>query len=232
MSEAAQNKVFGLRLGIDPKVLVVALLGVAGFLFWHNSRSGEENAGRQAERAPALAGAEETAPARQPLRRTSVANGRSVLRMERIDPTSGDIDPTLRLDLLARLQKVELGEVGRNIFELGPAPQIAAIAKNIRGPVVLPKPLAPAAAPRPAMPAEPVVTIPLKYYGFVKPVDQRSPNRGFFMDGDDVLVASEGELIKGQYLVVELTPNSAKMEDVRLKRGQTLPVVPEAVMPQ
>jgi len=82
----------------------------------------------------------------------------------------------------------------------------------------------------------PVVSIPFKYYGYAKPSPNQSPgdarsagNRGFFLDGDNVLVASEGETLKLRYLVVELTPTSARLEDTQLRQGQTLPVTPAAM---
>src|SRR5438105_2387605 len=39
---------------------------------------------------------------------------------DRIDPEK--IDPTLRLDLLAKLQEVETAGAGRNLFQFGPPP--------------------------------------------------------------------------------------------------------------
>ena len=68
----------------------------------------------------------------------------------------------------------------------------------------------------------------MKYYGFAKPVDKAQNNRGFFLDGDNILIASEGEVVKSRYLVVELTPASARLEDTQVKKGKSLPLVPEA----
>lgn len=229
MSTAAPTKIFGIRVGVNPKLIVAVLLAIAGLLFWYNSRGGEDEAGNRA--APAAAASAAPAEAVQaPARRGITDQDRGILAFRKIDPAHGDIDPTLRLDLLARLQRIELGAAGRNIFESGPSPAALA-ARNLRGPVVQPRPIM---APHPVMaaPMRPMVNIPLKYYGFVKPANRTKPNRGFFLDGDNVMVASEGEMVLKRYLVVELTPNSAKMEDVQLKQGQTLPVVPEAVMPQ
>ena len=73
------------------------------------------------------------------------------------------------------------------------------------------------------------VNIPLKFYGFAKPANKGELNRGLFLEGDNVIVASEGELVDHRYLVVELTPTSARMEDVQVKQRQDLPIVPEAV---
>jgi hypothetical protein len=68
----------------------------------------------------------------------------------------------------------------------------------------------------------------LKYYGFAKPIGTGESNRGFFLDGDNILIASEGEVVKQKYLIVELTPTSARVEDTELKQGKPLPLEPEA----
>ena len=72
------------------------------------------------------------------------------------------------------------------------------------------------------------VNIPLKFYGFVRPAEKGQNNRGLFLDGDNILVASEGELIDHRYLVRELSALTARLEDTQVKQGQTLQVVPEA----
>jgi hypothetical protein len=76
-------------------------------------------------------------------------------------------------------------------------------------------------------PAVADINIPLKYYGFAKPVGRGENNRAFFLDGDNILIASEGDVLKQKYLVVELTPTSARLEDTEVKKGKTLSLVPE-----
>jgi hypothetical protein len=110
-----------------------------------------------------------------------------------------------------------------------PPPEAAALAAVKNRPIINPGPVPPQPPP-PAGP--PPVNIPLKYYGFVKPMETGEVNRGFFLDGDNVLVASEGQVLKQRYLVVELGPNTAKMEDTQMKEGQSLPVVPAALQQQ
>jgi hypothetical protein len=70
--------------------------------------------------------------------------------------------------------------------------------------------------------------MPFKFYGFVQPNGVPGPNRGFFMDGDNILVASEGEMLVKRYKVLQLTAKSAVMEDTVSNRRETLPLVPEA----
>jgi hypothetical protein len=47
------------------------------------------------------------------------------------------------------------------------------------------------------------------------------------MDGDQILVASEGEVLKKRYRVVRIGVNSVVMEDLEFKAEQTLPLEPQ-----
>lgn len=229
MSAAAGTKIFGIRLGLDPKLLVIALVVVAGLLFWYNSRSDEEGPTRpavtQQAAEPAGVPVSRAHPARA--RRAAQATERNTLRVRPIDASRGDVDPTLRLSLLSRLQSVPLPAQQRNIFEAGQdaaAQQAAALAA--KAPKIMPTAVPPSVPVQ--NPGPPPLNIPLKYYGFAKSASNADPNSGFFLDGDNVLVATEGELLEKKYLVVELTANMAKLEDTEVKQGQTLQVVPEA----
>lgn len=229
MSAASQTRIFGVRIGIDPKILVGVLIVAAGILWWWNSRGDDETSTPATAVNRPAAVPMPAVPLRPhaPLRRaTTIAGDRDTLRLRPIDATRGDVDPTLRLDLLKRLQFVKADPGGRSLFEVGPppmTPEQKAILAN--APKLPPKPLPPVTVVN----TPPQVNIPLKYYGFVKPGERGATNRGLFLDGDNVLVAYEGEVLKQRYLVVELTGTSARLEDVQMKQGQTLPVVPVAL---
>jgi hypothetical protein len=231
MNATAQTKIFGIRLGIDPKILVVGLLGIAAVIFWINSRGGNEGS------SPHVINPEQTSPiassvtkgARQADRRRGSHQDRGTLRLRAVDPTRGDVDPTLRLDFLDRLSKVQAPASMRNLFEAGPAIEPGAPGAAVPNRVIAVKtPELPRV--RPSYPITPQIAanIPYKYYGFAKPVNPGDGNRGFFMEGDNVFVAVEGQLLQNRYLVVQLTPNDARVEDTQVKLGKTLPVVPEA----
>ena len=132
MNGAAQTKIFGLRVSLDPKFIVAGLIAVAALLFWYNSRSDEEAPSRP---AVGTAPSSETIPQGAPAirtpgstvagrgigsaatgRRTQRTNDHATLRMRAIDPTHGDVDPTLRLDLLARLQAIQETGNSRKVF--------------------------------------------------------------------------------------------------------------------
>jgi hypothetical protein len=229
MNSAAPTKIFGIRMGIDPKVIVVLLIGLAAILFWYNSRGDEGGAPTSAGRPavtttpPTIAGRVPTASTAA-VRRASKNSDHGTLRLRAIDPTHGDVDPTLHLGFLARLQSIARSGSSRNLFQMGAAPLADQAGKPIPHPIIALKPLPP---PTIRTPAVADINIPLKYYGFAKPVGTGENNRAFFLDGDNILIASEGDVLKQKYLVVELTPTSARLEDTEVKKGKTLPLVPE-----
>ncbi|HJT90249.1 MAG TPA: hypothetical protein VJ732_20400, partial [Bryobacteraceae bacterium] len=61
--------------------------------------------------------------------------------------------------------------------------------------------------------------IPLKFYGFVAQ-SRPGARRAFFMDGEDIIVATEGQMIKNRYKIVKIGVNSAVVEDTQFKNHQ------------
>jgi len=146
---------------------------------------------------------------------------------DRIDPLT--IDPTLRLDLLAKVQAVNMEGGQRNLFAMStpppaplpPEPKVP--VKGVQrafGPQPQPPPPKPPAAPPPP-------PINLKYYGYSSAASGNKKH-AFFLDGDDILVAGEGEMMKKRYRVVKIGVHSATVEDTQYKHEQTLPLQEEA----
>lgn len=241
-----------MQVGAEPKKVaaLAVLLVVAAVVFYFNDSSPSTPAAPAsqshiANQIPAIPATASRAPDirrdARPIPGTS--RGRAMRdfhptlkpdKEDAIDYTR--IDPTLRLDLLARLQKVEVGPEQRSLFDFGaapPPPAVAQLAKNV-GPIkpgLLAGPHGvapgPAAAPGPP-PKPPAPPIPLKFYGFVSPQVQ-GPRRAFFLEGDDIFVAAEGDTIKNRYKVIRIGVNSAVVEDTANKNEQTLKLVEEAV---
>jgi hypothetical protein len=142
---------------------------------------------------------------------------------DRVDPMS--IDPTLRLDLLAKVQAVNIEGGRRNLFAVGAPPLPPEPTVAVKGTTQTAKVMGPEPPPPPPQPpsAPPPPPITLKYYGYSS---ARSDNRkhAFFLDGDDILVAAEGETVKKRYRVVRIGVNSVVMEDTQFKHEQTLPL--------
>ena len=145
---------------------------------------------------------------------------------QRPDPMT--IDPTLRIDLLAKLQNVTVEGTRRSIFDFSQAPKPdaakeAAAKPKVPSPIVPVKPAEPQQAAN-AEPSKPVAPpIPLKFYGYVSPAGAPR-KRAFFMEGEEIHVVNEGELVKRRYKIVRIGVNSVVVEDTQFGSQQTLPL--------
>ena len=229
------------------KVLILCgLLAVGGYLFYSNVLSSPGDAPRQTATGPARSAARATAalppviPAgsRPSIRRAgsnrSGGDWRPSLQRRPDDPLDPlTVDPTLRLDLLAKVQGATLEGGSRNLFQFSTPPPPPAPPKGAEPkiPVKTPQQIAEESKPKP--PAVPVKPPPppinLKYYGYSTPKGG-SEKTAFFLDGDEILVAGEGATLKRRYKVVRIGVNSVVMEDTESKHQQTLPLAPEAAM--
>jgi hypothetical protein len=237
-----------MKLGAEPKKVgaLVALFAVAGIVYWMNSSdSPSPSPTPAASRSATDSGAVVTSP---PVNPNSVKQRRAVSgtatisdsgfkRPDSVDPMK--TDATLRLDLLAKVQNIGAEGGVRNIFVREQAPaepvkpdtngKIPLVAKiDPKKPTPTPVAVVPP-PPQPAGPAGPPPAPPinLKYYGYsTKRSD--GEKKAFFLDGEDIIVASEGEIIKKQYKVVKIGVNSVQMEDTTSKSTQSLPIQQDA----
>ncbi len=228
-----------LKLGAEPKKLaLLGLFAVIALVLWIRaySSSSDVPAPPPASSSPEPVAAPKSLPVAEPpsvaqfqprtRRRFQRSNDRGALQMRPIDPTHGDIDPTLRLDLMDRLSNVKMTGVGRSLFTMGTQP-VAAAAPVKPGPIIQPGP-----KPIPSVPVvqgpPPPAPIALKFYGFIRPASAGAAKRGFFLDGDVILVASEGEILKQHYRIVSLKESRATFEDTATKVQQDVALTPEA----
>jgi hypothetical protein len=228
-----------MTLGAERKkvLILVALLAVAAVVFLINSSSGGDSgyrpstdrSGASASKAPGIAAPLDapSAPARRSRAEREFRPSPKRKRGEAPpDPTT--IDPTLHLDVLAKLQQVNVEGMHRSIFDFGQAPPPEAAKTVAKGPKapdpLLPKPAASPEKTANAAPATPQAPpVPLKFYGYVTPSNQ--PNkRAFFMEGEDIHVVREGDLVKNRYKIVRIGVNSVVVEDTQFKSEQTLPL--------
>jgi hypothetical protein len=137
-------------------------------------------------------------------------------------PDPASVDPTLRLDLLARVQAVSMAGGVRNLFQFGasPAAKLEQKIVPVQSPIVV---ATPPPGPPPTPPPPP---IPLKFYGYATPAPSGA-KRVFLLDGEDIIVAAEGQLVKSRYKLVRVGINSVVLEDMQFKHQQTLPLEEE-----
>lgn len=235
MSASRGTKVFGIHIKADPKFILGGLAVLLVAALWYNLH----NSGPESNAPNSNTAARSSEPTAAPVpfvrekgrrpKRGLMATGHEELRIKPVDASDGRIDPTLRTDLLARLQGVQEFEAGRSLFEAGAAPLSVAQNQFKNAPKV-PVNVQPVQPTQPVnyQPPPPQVNIPLRYYGFVNPASKQEQARGLFLSGDNILVAKEGDELENRYLVVSLNATNARMEDTQMRQGQILPVAPEA----
>ena len=227
----------------------VGFLGVlivgGGYLFYSNVISDSSDASHQPAPAVSHSQAVNSAlnavpPVRGPVVRSSTRSKSSEEfhpTMKRkpedaLDPMT--VDPKVRIDLLAKVQNVEIEGGGRNPFQFGtpppppapPAPKLDPKAlleakKNQQKAAETVKPPAAPAGPPP-------LNLTWKYYGYTSPRGNPT-KKAFFLDGEEILTANEGEVLKRKYRVVRIGVNSVVVEDTDTKSQQTLPLQEEVL---
>ncbi|MDZ4802985.1 MAG: hypothetical protein SGI92_32910 [Bryobacteraceae bacterium] len=235
-----------MKLGAEPKKLAFlgGLLAVALAVYLYNAGSGSDvppAASQQpqtAAPAPGLipSGPTSTAATSKSGKGRTAAEfrprlGRPRGNTEAVDPMS--IDPTLKVELIARLQDVTVTGTHRSLFDFSQAappkaepPKPGAAKAKVLSPIVPIGAVTPveAAKVEPAKPAAP--PIPMKFYGYVNPrggVDVQK--RAFFMEGEEIHIVREGDIVKRRYKIVRIGVNSAVVEDTNFPgSAQTLPL--------
>jgi hypothetical protein len=122
----------------------------------------------------------------------------------------------LRIDLLATLQVVEVTGHRRDLFQFSAA-EVKEVAKQARPePQIVPNPT--------TQLFKPPDVIPFRFYGYTSVLKQWR-KRVFFLEGDVIYIAAEGELINSRYKVISVGANSAVVEDTANRSQQSLPLV-------
>jgi hypothetical protein len=225
------------NLGADPKktAWLAGILVIGGGLIYYADFSSSDSSGP----APAVSTSHTPAPAasRSPVR---LADRRRVTNQGLIQdwkprlgpknpedrPDPATIDPTLHLDLLAKVQAVEAAPAGRNLFVFGtppaPPPTAAMLAMPKVGQIAVNHPAPPPPVINPGPPPAPTApAMTFKYYGY-KVSKTDGHKAAFLLDGDDILIAGENDTVKRRYKVVKIGVNSITIEDTQFKSTQTL----------
>jgi len=134
------------------------------------------------------------------------AQTRATSKATKNDRKVENLDPTLRLDLLAMSEQTQYRGTGRNIF--------VSQAEDVKIPQAITRvntdPVAEHTYVPPSAPA--AMPIPLKFYGFASSPGE--PKKIFLKNGDDVFVAGEGEIVDRRYKVIHISNTSVEIQDV------------------
>lgn len=238
-----------IELGAEPKkvAILAVLVAVAGYLVYQNLLSAPDDESVSAPRpAPVrpvrkamdnIAKAEQQAGIAESGGQPSVATNKAIPgrraqgefrpALKPRGAAAARVDPTLRLDLLAKLQQVQLSGGGRSLFDFAAAP--AAPKPKQEEPRIAVKPARPVQGPQlpPPPPPPPVKPppppIPLKFYGSALPV-RGGVKRVFCMQNDEIYTPSEGDVILKRYRIVRISTSSVVVEDMDHSNQQTLPI--------
>lgn len=139
----------------------------------------------------------------------------------KVGTTSQALDPTLHMEAMLVTEALPYTGTGRNIFAAGPAAvyevakkeppkPIPNVIQPVRPPVVV------AEGPKPLPP------INLKFFGVASRAN--GDRRAFLLRGEDVFLASAGDIVDRRYKVISIAANSIVIEDLPNSNKQTLPL--------
>jgi hypothetical protein len=128
---------------------------------------------------------------------------------DKFEPLSVE-NPSLRIDKLERIRKLEYNGSRRSIFTA----------------YMPPPPAPPVPAPdltKAPPPPEPPLTLPVKFFGYA--TDPNSGRkRAFFTNGEDVFILSEGEMLQKRFRLLRIGNATADFEEVLTGKRATLPL--------
>ena len=139
---------------------------------------------------------------------------------QRLATTNSSLDPTLDQAAMLRTESLVYSGSGRNIFSATYTAPAPVIPRNVPPP----RPGLGAVRPGPPMPPPPppVPQIPLKFFGTAQ--HSHGPKQVFLLSGEDVYLASQGDVVDKRYKVVQIMPYGVQVTDLVLNVTQTLPM--------
>ncbi len=149
----------------------------------------------------------------------AVGTGTGAAGAKHVGTTAAELDPTLRMGPMLVTESLVYTGLGRNIFS------------GASVPVALPKPVGPArpkvvpgAAPvYVAQGPPPLPVIDMKFFGTA--TSAGGGRQAFLLRGEDVFLASAGDVVQRRYKVVSIAANSMVVEDLVNSNRQTLPLL-------
>lgn len=217
MKGGAENRTKTISLGVLAAVAFCGILYNLVSLF--SGSSAPPPAVAPVTAAPVAARAGSTSGAAQASRSTLGGAGAVPgVNAQRLASSAGSLDPTLDQAAMLRTESLVYAGSGRNIFSAAYVAPALALPRNM-----------PSARPTAARAPTPVYTgpppppaIPLKFFGTA----QRSggAKQAFLLSGDDVYLASPGDIVAKRFRVGQIQPFGVTVTDLGSNNTQTLPL--------
>jgi hypothetical protein len=129
-------------------------------------------------------------------------------------------NPSLRMDLLEGLQRVEYKGSHRNIFSEAPPPHVPTAQEIAYNKAHEPPPIV-------VQPVIPPVQVNLKFYGYID--DTRTgARRAFFTNGEDIFIAGIGDTLENRLRVTRIGNDTVELMEVSSSRRTTIPIEQDA----
>jgi hypothetical protein len=120
-------------------------------------------------------------------------------------------DARLQLERLESSNRVAAGDIERNVFEYGKVQAAPHRAQRVQ--VEQPAPPPPPPEPRPS----------LRFFGLAEG-GTAGRSRALLTQGEDIFVATEGDVVLRRYRVVRIQSSSVEVEDITRNRRWVLPL--------
>ena len=133
--------------------------------------------------------------------------------------TSSSLDPTLDESAMLRTENLVYSGNGRNIFS-------AISTAPMEIPTNVPKArLGPAVPPPPPEPTGPPPPPPINLRFFGTAARANGIKQAFLLSGEDVYLASAGDIVARKYKIVSIGTTNIQIEDLQNHNTQTLPLL-------
>ncbi len=131
--------------------------------------------------------------------------------------TAAALDPTLHMGPMLTTEALEYKGTGRNIFS-GEAASVASIPK----PVGSARPIVKTVDFQGPVGPPPLPPIDLKFFGTAAHGIQQP--RAFLLRGEDVFLASVGDVVQRRYKILAITASAVTVQDLTNNNQQSLPL--------
>lgn len=215
MKSGAENRKKTIAAGALGAVALVCVFIIYNSLFGGTSSAPPPTAAPAARPARATNTA---APAQTTTQTPANAASTSMPGVDaaKLATTSASLDPTLDEAAMHRAENLVYQGTGRNIFSLTYTPPPPPMPTHVPPPRPKPGPVVPLPPPGPPPPPP----INLKFFGTAK--RSNGPVQAFLLQGDNVYLASVGEIVAHKYKIVSIGLNSIQVEDLQYNNTQTL----------